>query len=428
MTDFRLAYAESVSAVDFLIRSHGQDALVGLIHSYADGRTDDEAFQAATGMTMAGFSDAWLADNKAKAPVKAGPQPAPAGPLPAGWTGPLASSPTRGEPAATAGASAAYAPAPSAPASAAASAPPDGTASSSSSAGAVAAIVILGGLLIVAGVLVARWRRGSADVTVAARVRRIPSWQLTLGAAMLGLGFLIAAQLASEGPRVRYTTQERSPLIDTATQLQATQDGLKAQILDLRTQIGQIESTGEGSAATVRQLNDDLEGARMAAGLIPLTGTGIVLQLDDSTQPVAAGATEADYLVSSADIRTVIDELWLAGAEAIAVNGERITATTSVLDIGSSILANSAYLAPPYQVTAIGPPDLYDRLAQSPGFVEFVQARAETYGIRVSFAEPKSVDVPAFAGTVSLRYSHPVASASPATSGSPAVSASPGTR
>jgi uncharacterized protein YlxW (UPF0749 family) len=252
-------------------------------------------------------------------------------------------------------------------------------------------------------------------MTLSARIRRIPSWQLTLGAAMLGLGFLIAAQLASEGPRVRYTTQERSPLIDTATQLQATQDGLKTRILELRTQIGDVESTGEGSAATVRQLNDDLEAARLAAGLIPLRGTGIVLQLEDSTQPVAADATEADYLVNSVDLRTIIDQLWLAGAEAVSVNGERITATTSVLDIGSSILVNSAYLAPPYQVTAIGPTDLYDRLTSSPGFADFLHARVETYGLRVAFAEPSEVEVPAFAGTVSLRYSRPVPSPSTGT-------------
>lgn len=248
---------------------------------------------------------------------------------------------------------------------------------------------------------------------LAERIRRIPSWQTTLGAAMLGLGFLIAAQLASEGPRVRYTTQERSPLIDTATQLQATQTELKARILDLRARIGQVEGAGQGSADTVRRLNDDLLAARIAAGLIPLRGTGVVLQLDDSTQPVAADATEADYLVNSNDLRTTIDGLWLAGAEAIAVNGERITATTSVIDIGSSILVNSAYLAPPYQVSAIGPSDLYDRLTALPGFVDFIRARAEAYGLRVSFAEPAEVEVPAFAGTVSLRYSRPVASPSP---------------
>jgi uncharacterized protein YlxW (UPF0749 family) len=252
-------------------------------------------------------------------------------------------------------------------------------------------------------------------MTVMGRVRQIPSWQLTLGAALLGLGFLIAAQLASEGPRVRYTTQERSPLVETATGLQAQQDTLKDRILELRAQIGAIESTGEGSAVVVRQLNDDLERARIAAGLIPLRGSGIVLQLDDSLEPVAGDASESDYLVGSRDLRSVIDELWLAGAEAVSVNGERITPTSSLVDIGTSILVNSAYLAPPYQITALGPDDLYDRLAAEPGFIDLVRSRAETYGIRLSFAEPDAVEVPAFAGTVALRYSRPLPSPSAGT-------------
>lgn len=250
-------------------------------------------------------------------------------------------------------------------------------------------------------------------MTVVGRIRQIPSWQLTLGAALLGLGFLIAAQLASEGPRVRYTTQERSPLVETATELQRQQDDLKARILELRGQIGAIEGAGQGSAATVSQLNEQIRDARMAAGLVPLRGTGIVLQLEDSLQPVAEGDSEDDYLVTARDLRVAIDELWLAGAEAVSVNGERLTATSSIVDIGSSILVNSAYLAPPYQITALGPADLYDRLSTAPGFIDFVRARAETYGLRLSFAEPPHVDVPAFAGTVSLRYSRPVPSATP---------------
>ena len=106
-----------------------------------------------------------------------------------------------------------------------------------------------------------------------------------------------------------------------------------------------------------------------------------------------------------------MEELWSAGAEAVAVNGERVTPTTAVIDIGPSVLVNSAYLAAPYQVTALGPPDLYPRLSASPGFVDFIRARAETYGLRVSFAEPESVDLPAFAGTVTLRYARPLSSA-----------------
>jgi uncharacterized protein YlxW (UPF0749 family) len=81
-----------------------------------------------------------------------------------------------------------------------------------------------------------------------------------------------------------------------------------------------------------------------------------------------------------------------------------MTPTTAVIDIGPSILVNSAYLAGPYQVTAIGPDDLYARLSASPGFVDFIRARAEAWGLRVSIAEPESVDMPAFAGTVTLRY------------------------
>ncbi len=243
-----------------------------------------------------------------------------------------------------------------------------------------------------------------------ARLRAIPSWQVTLGAALLALGFLVAAQLGSEGPRVRYTTQERTPLLETATELQAQQDELKTRILQLRADIVTAEGQGAGSADLVRQLNTQLEEARIAAGLIPLTGTGMVLRLEDSQAPVPPDASQADYLVGSHDIRTVVEELWLAGAEAIAVNSERVTPTTAIIDIGSSLLVNSAYLAPPYQVTALGPTDLYERLSRAPGFVDFVRARAEAYGIRLSFAEPETVDIPAFAGTVTLRYSRPLAS------------------
>jgi uncharacterized protein YlxW (UPF0749 family) len=242
---------------------------------------------------------------------------------------------------------------------------------------------------------------------VIGRLRAIPSWQLTLFVALLALGFLVAAQLATEAPRVRYTTQERSPLLETASELQAQQDSLEVAVLDLREQIQEAEGAGTGSAAVVAELNDQLEEARIAAGLIPLTGSGIVLQLEDSLEPVAPDANEADYLVGSLDLRIVIEELWSAGAEAIAINGERITPTSAIIDIGPSVLVNSAYLAPPYQVTALGPADLYGRLSASPGWVDFIIARAQTYGIRVQFAEPESVDIPAFVGTVTLRYARP---------------------
>ena len=101
---FFLAYAESVSAVDFMVRTYGKPALVSLIKSYAKGLTDDEAFTASLKVDTAGFTTAWLAALKAKTPVKVGPVAAPAGPLPSGWGGTQQLGNAAGSPAASSGA------------------------------------------------------------------------------------------------------------------------------------------------------------------------------------------------------------------------------------------------------------------------------------------------------------------------------------
>ncbi|MEO8272799.1 MAG: peptidase MA family metallohydrolase [Chloroflexota bacterium] len=82
---FSLAYDEAVSAIDYMVRTHGREALVKLIRSYADGVSDDAAFTAALGVDTAGFEAGWLADLGFPAPQPLGPQPAPVGPLPPGW-------------------------------------------------------------------------------------------------------------------------------------------------------------------------------------------------------------------------------------------------------------------------------------------------------------------------------------------------------
>ncbi|MEA2674586.1 MAG: hypothetical protein QOI92_1778 [Chloroflexota bacterium] len=237
------------------------------------------------------------------------------------------------------------------------------------------------------------------------RVRALPSVQVTLSIALLVLGFLVAAQIAAEGPRVAYSTQERSPLIDAALGLQTQQEALKASILDLRKRIGDLEAQDPGAAESLKKLYAQLEDARLAAGLVAVTGKGIAFKLEDGTQ-----GSGVDALVSAQDVQVLIEELWLAGAEGISVNGERIVGSTAIIDIGGSILVNSAYLAPPYTISAIGPPDLYDRLQHSVAFIQFVQGRVEPSGLKLSVAPLDKVELPAFAGTVALRYAQPAPS------------------
>jgi len=241
-----------------------------------------------------------------------------------------------------------------------------------------------------------------------ARLRAFSGVQVTLSIALLLLGFLVATQIASEDVRIRYSVEERAPLIETALGLQSQQEALKAQIVDLRRRIGELEVQDPGAAESLRRLYADLETARIKAGLISVTGPGLALRMEDG--PPDGGI---DALVSARDVRTMVEELWLAGAQAIAVNGERVLSGSAVIDIGGSILVNSAYLAPPYTISAIGPSDLYDRLQSAVGFVEFVQGRAQPAGLRLSAAVLDSLDIPAFAGTVAWRYARPVESAAP---------------
>lgn len=82
---FYLGYAEGTSAIDFFVRTYGQEKLVELIRSYATGETDGEAFTAATGADYRAFEAAWLTDLGVDAPHAVGPQAARPGPTPAGW-------------------------------------------------------------------------------------------------------------------------------------------------------------------------------------------------------------------------------------------------------------------------------------------------------------------------------------------------------
>lgn len=151
-----LAYAESVSAVDYVVQTYGKDALVKLLLAYRNGPTDDEAMTAALGQTMASFQDAWYQSIGATAPKQFGPVPAPPGPLPSGWSDPLPSQEAAASPATTAPSSAGAAastPAPMPSATPVASTD-GGNASSADLTLVLLAIVILSAAVL-AGIVVA---------------------------------------------------------------------------------------------------------------------------------------------------------------------------------------------------------------------------------------------------------------------------------
>jgi MYXO-CTERM domain-containing protein len=154
-TQFYLAYAEAVSAVDFFVKTYGHDKLVKLLDQFAAGASDDEAFTAAIGMGVDAFDAAWQASvgatSSASGPLPTyGPRPGPTGPLPPGWTASGLSGPGNGSQA-----SPSTSPATSASRS-------DGTGSSTFIPPVAAAGLGAAGLAVLLG-LRRRWRSGRVE-------------------------------------------------------------------------------------------------------------------------------------------------------------------------------------------------------------------------------------------------------------------------
>ena len=184
---------------------------------------------------------------------------------------------------------------------------------------------------------------------VVARLRGLPSVQVTLAIALLVLGFLIAAQIAARGPA--------DPLLDRGA-LAAHRDRARAagaaggaegrRSSRSAARIGELEAQDPGAADSLRRA---VRGPRGGAPRgRPDRGLRAGRRLPPRGRHAAAPASTPSS--RRATCASLIEELWLAGAEAIAVNGERIVGSTAVIDIGGSILVNSAYLAPPYTITA----------------------------------------------------------------------------
>lgn len=89
----------------------------------------------------------------------------------------------------------------------------------------------------------------------------------------------------------------------------------------------------------------------LAGATTRVEGPGVLVKLED-------GASSAAHtgVVRDTDLRTIMNIMWSAGAEAISINGNRVGPGTTVRTAGSVILVNLAPVSSPYVVEAIGDP------------------------------------------------------------------------
>jgi uncharacterized protein YlxW (UPF0749 family) len=246
-----------------------------------------------------------------------------------------------------------------------------------------------------------------------------PQWAVSIAAALAVIGFVGAAQWNSSLARQEFITSAQRVLITEAEQLQRQQEALRLEIESAEARLREFQDRNVGSQSQIQQLNERLASARLAAGLEPVRGPGVVIEIADSQRPVPAGESATNYIVLVDDLRDIVTALWASGAEAITIGGgsstgeqaERLVSTTSIYGVGASILVNTSFLSPPFRIEAIGPDGLHQRFLAHQSYVTRVARRIEAYGLLFISEARDELVLPRYFGNTQLRWGAPVEAA-----------------
>jgi len=182
--------------------------------------------------------------------------------------------------------------------------------------------------------------------------------QLAIAAVCMLIGVLIVTQLR--------THQTASQALQLATESDLSQlvsnlnneiNTLKVEAINLQLQLFKIERASNDSSAIMEESAKNLNNLKIIAGLAKASGPGIRILV-----------TDEDRALNSYDLIDIVTELRVGGAEAISINGIRVVAGTGILQNDESISVAKKSVTPPYEVLAIGNPDvLHDAIVIAGG-------------------------------------------------------------
>ncbi|MDE2573253.1 MAG: DUF881 domain-containing protein [bacterium] len=222
------------------------------------------------------------------------------------------------------------------------------------------------------------------------------SWQISLALVGVVLGITIAMLFRTQArqgfPLAQQSAGTLAALLkqqdDVNTRLRTTIEEQRAELDRYERQAAQGRSLSHVAAGELRHF-------KVAAGLVPMLGPGLVVTLNDSPKPPTSLADAQYKLVHDYNLREIVNELWASGAEAIAINGQRYVAYTPIRCVGPVILVNQERLAPPYRIVAIGPAQAMASALQMPGGVIDAMGPQIASGVRAQVVSAKQLRVPA---------------------------------
>ncbi|NUO36115.1 MAG: DUF881 domain-containing protein [Dermatophilaceae bacterium] len=241
----------------------------------------------------------------------------------------------------------------------------------------------------------------AADRRVAAGLPRATSTRTVLVVVLAILtGFLFAVAAQSLRPKPTAAAAVKSELV---TRIEAQQEhGVQqeAGVAALGKQVRDYEAlalqqSGGGDLTTT------IKSLEVQAAAVPLKGPGLTLTLDDAASTVAdanAGNRPSSGFeagrVTSADLQIVVNGLWGAGAEAISINGHRLSSTAAIRFAGQAIIVDFRPLARPYVITALGDSQAMQQLFEPSFAGVYLSQLTEEFKIRSVLAGSDNLTVP----------------------------------
>ncbi|MCX7832489.1 MAG: DUF881 domain-containing protein [Actinobacteria bacterium] len=216
------------------------------------------------------------------------------------------------------------------------------------------------------------------------------------------ISMFLLVLLAKNISGIRPIRQNKDALISRIRELEQERAKYKKTIEELNKQIGELERKTASSDRRVKELKRQLDLLREEVGMTAIIGKGVEVTLKDAE--VSGGLIEEEQaVVHDSDLRLLVNGLFLGGARAVSINGERITSVSSIRCVGPTILVNSKRISSPFVVKAIGDPEsLIDGLYEEPTLNYYITQLFPEIGIGFSVKKKDDIRIPAYKGNLSF--------------------------
>ena len=212
-------------------------------------------------------------------------------------------------------------------------------------------------------------------------------------------GLLVAVAAVQNSRNADADEASRNALVERIELRKDAVSSLQDRIVDLRAQndnlldlVVDLTTAGQNARPGHRRT------WRSSTGFVAVTGPGLRVTVDDQPQG------DPDGRVRATDLRVLVNGLWQAGAEAIAINGRRLTSLSAIVNSDIAIQVNQGPLSPPYVVQAVGGPNLDADFVETQSGLTFI-ALAEQFGFVVERDTVSSLLLPAAPPSMQrLRY------------------------